>query len=68
MSPAEIHKRAQLNRDCGLAADADMIDALADVLEVGQTICVADLTDGYTRGRLLGALSLKLARVEAINP
>lgn len=36
MTPAEIHKRATLNRNCGLPLDADMIDALAEVYEAAK--------------------------------
>lgn len=54
MTLVEIHKRAQLNRDCGLPLDADMIDALADVVEAVQS-------------EHMDALEVALARVEAIQ-
>lgn len=69
MTPAEIHKRAQLNRDCGLAADAAMIDALADVYEAAEN--VLRIENGAPVERqlaLVEVLSSRLIRVEALKP
>lgn len=56
MTLAEIHRRATLNRDCGLPLDADMIDALADVMEAAKKVIENQPTP----------LSEALARVAAI--
>lgn len=58
MTPAEMHKRATLWRNCGLPIDADMVDALADLAEA--------VDDGLCEAR--PSLRQALARLEALKP
>lgn len=68
MSPDDIRKVAHA-RLCEDDTEAHaLLRALADGVEAGQAVCVADLTEVHTRARVLGALSLALDRVEGLKP